>query len=140
MNSVPPGLTFGARDTFYSALKVGQEVRTLATRQPMGMVGAAVLFVMIAAAIFPGAITSYGRDETVTYNYKAGPLSVVEEGEFIGTRLWLGSDTVGRDMLTRLIYGGRISLLIGLTAPLIGITLGSLFGIVGAYLGGRRIS
>ena len=142
MNSAPPGLTLRERGTVYSALKVGQEVRTLARRQPMGVVGAVVLAVMIAAAIFPGVVTSFGRDETVTFNYKAGPLHVVDEGEFIGSRLWLGSDTLGRDMLTRLIYGGRISLLIGLTAPLIGITLGSLFGIVGAYLGrggGRMI-
>jgi peptide/nickel transport system permease protein len=136
MNSAPPGLTLRDRGTVYSALKVGQEVRTLARRQPMGVVGAVVLAVMIAAAIFPGVVTSFGRDETVTFNYKAGPLHVVDEGEFIGSRLWLGSDTLGRDMLTRLIYGGRISLLIGLTAPLIGITLGSLIGIVGAYLGG----
>lgn len=49
----------------------------------------------------------------------------------------LGTDALGRDVLSRLIYGARISLLVGLTAVLIGGTLGTTLGILAGYFGGR---
>ncbi len=49
----------------------------------------------------------------------------------------LGTDGLGRDLLSRLIYGARISLLVGLTAVLIGGTLGTTLGMVAGYFGGR---
>jgi len=49
----------------------------------------------------------------------------------------LGTDALGRDVLSRLIYGARISLLVGLTAVLIGGTLGTALGILAGYFGGR---
>lgn len=49
----------------------------------------------------------------------------------------LGTDALGRDVLSRLIYGARISLLVGLTAVLIGGTLGTTLGMVAGYFGGR---
>jgi peptide/nickel transport system permease protein len=48
----------------------------------------------------------------------------------------LGTDEFGRDLLTRMIYGSRIALFIGLTAAFIGATAGALLGIISAYLGG----
>ena len=50
---------------------------------------------------------------------------------------WLGTDDLGRDLLTRILYGGRISILIGLFAALIGTGFGSLVGAVAGYYGGR---
>ena len=49
----------------------------------------------------------------------------------------LGTDALGRDVLSRLIYGARISLLVGLTAVLIGGTLGTALGMIAGYAGGR---
>ncbi len=49
----------------------------------------------------------------------------------------LGTDALGRDVLSRLIYGARVSLLVGLTAVLIGGTLGTALGMIGGYFGGR---
>ena len=49
----------------------------------------------------------------------------------------LGTDALGRDVLSRLIYGARISLLVGLTAVLIGGTLGTALGMIAGYFGGR---
>ena len=48
----------------------------------------------------------------------------------------LGTDELGRDMLSRALYGGRISLSVGVTAMLIAVSLGSLIGAVSGYLGG----
>jgi len=49
----------------------------------------------------------------------------------------LGTDGLGRDVLSRLIYGARVSLLVGLTAVVIGGTLGTVLGMTAGYLGGR---
>jgi len=50
---------------------------------------------------------------------------------------WLGTDGLGRDELARLIYGARISLLVGLCAPAIGLTVGGALGMLAGYFRGR---
>ena len=50
---------------------------------------------------------------------------------------WMGTDDLGRDLYTRILYGGRISILIGLFAAIIGTGLGSLVGAVAGFYGGR---
>jgi peptide/nickel transport system permease protein len=50
---------------------------------------------------------------------------------------WLGNDQLGRDVLSRLIYGGRVSLTVGLLAPVIGVTIGGALGMLAGYFRGR---
>ena len=54
----------------------------------------------------------------------------------LGTTYWLGSDMLGRDVLSRLLYGARISLLVGLAAIVIGGAIGIVAGLVSGYFGG----
>ena len=50
---------------------------------------------------------------------------------------WLGTDTMGRDVISRLIYGARVSLAVGLLSPVIGFFLGGILGCLAGYFRGR---
>ncbi len=50
---------------------------------------------------------------------------------------WLGTDVLGRDLLTRLMYGGRVSLAVGFIATIVALVIGVLWGAVAGYMGGR---
>jgi len=50
---------------------------------------------------------------------------------------WLGTDTLGRDLLVRLLYGGRISLGVGLSATFVALTIGVTYGAIAGYAGGK---
>jgi len=73
-----------------------------------------------------------------TGRLKLSELNGASEQEWASSRLYiLGSDKYGRDLLSRIIYGSRISLSIGFIAVFIAITLGTFIGIVAGYYGGR---
>lgn len=50
---------------------------------------------------------------------------------------WLGTDTLGRDLLSRILYGGRISLMVGLVATFVALTIGVTYGAIAGYVGGK---
>jgi oligopeptide transport system permease protein len=50
---------------------------------------------------------------------------------------WLGTDQLGRDVLARILYGGRISLMVGLSATIVSLTIGLLYGAISGYFGGK---
>ena len=95
--------------------------------KPLGAAGAAVIVVMTLAAI--------GADVLAPYD----PYELSQKLQFRAPSLahWLGTDEFGRDVLTRIIYGARIALFIGLASSLIGATSGALLGVVSAYMGGK---
>lgn len=96
-------------------------------RDPTAVVSAAVLLLMIAAAVFAPWIAPADP-------YQASMLRrllpIGSSGHLLGT------DELGRDMLTRLLYGGRMSLLIGVLPVLIAFGIGTSVGLVAGYVGG----
>ena len=70
------------------------------------------------------------------------PYSYEEQDLFLGatppsTEHWLGTDFLGRDLLTRTLYGGRISLMVGFAATSVSLLVGVLYGATAGFLGGR---
>lgn len=84
-----------------------------------------ILAVLGAAAILAPVIAPYDPDAIV------GPFSGAPSAEF-----WLGTDQIGRDVLSRLLYAMRISLLVGVMATLISTVIGVLLGLLAGYFGG----
>jgi peptide/nickel transport system permease protein len=92
-----------------------------------------LLCVSIAAIIGPQIAPKDPNRQNIISRLKE-PMTLNRRGEVENI---LGTDTLGRDVLSRLIYGARISLGVGLCAVLIGGTLGTLLGLMAGYFGGR---
>ncbi len=96
-------------------------------RKPLGTIGGAIVLVMLAAAVFAGVLTPYGFAET----------NLRERFVMTSGIHWLGTDQIGRDEATRILYGARISLYVGFGAVALGSALATALGIFSAYWGGR---
>ena len=96
--------------------------------EPVAMISAAVLLLIIAAAVFAPWLAPADP-------FKASMLRrllpVGSPGHLLGT------DELGRDMLTRLMYGGRLSLLMGVVPVLAAFGIGTSIGLLAGYVGGR---
>ena len=101
--------------------RVGAFCRT----KPLGAVSAAIIILTILTAIFAPFIAPY---DPLDLNHEpfAAPA---------GDKL-LGADELGRDVFSRIIFGARVSMYVGLASVIIGISLGTIIGIISAYVGG----
>ena len=95
-------------------------------RSKLALLGLLVIVVMSVVAIFADVIAPYGENEIDLFNITAKP----------SAEHWLGTDELGRDELSRLIYGARISLVVGVGAALISTVVGIVVGSLAGYYGG----
>lgn len=95
--------------------------------RPLGAAGAFVILLMIIAAISANALAPYDPLENDYGAMFQAP----------GAQHWLGTDSFGRDVLSRILYGSRTALWVGFCSSLCGTTIGALVGITCAYFGGK---
>lgn len=95
-------------------------------KNKLAMFGAIVLTILILSAVFAPVISPYQLDD-MDYTQVNKPPSAQH---------WLGTDQLGRDYFTRMLYGARVSLQVGVFAVLISVVLGSLVGGIAGYYGG----
>ena len=110
--------------------EITRRSRRLIRQNPAGAIGAVVVLVILLGAIFAPFITPFDYESFASNRYTK-PMGNAMDGSL----MLLGSDNLGRDQFTRLLYGGRISLLVGFVSPIIGVAIGSFLGIVSAYYG-----
>jgi peptide/nickel transport system permease protein len=99
----------------------------LVREKPLGTVGAAIVLLLLLAGIFANWLAPYGYNQ-IWVGDKLAPPSAAN---------WLGTDNVGRDLLSRIIYGARISMFVGLGVSTITIVLNAIIGLVSGFLGGK---
>jgi peptide/nickel transport system permease protein len=102
-------------------------VLDFARKRPLGAVGAGLVLLTAFLALTANFVSPY---DPVANDY-AAMLAAPSHAH------WLGTDSFGRDVLSRIIFGSRTAMTVGLGASLIGATLGTLVGLTSAYFGGR---
>ena len=102
-------------------------------RLKWGLAAALVLLLIVLITLAAPWLAPYNPVE-VDIRHRLGPPAWMEGGK---TDHWLGTDQIGRDLLSRMIYGGRVSLLIGVTAVAISSTIGVLLGLAAGYFGSK---
>ncbi|TCT11085.1 ABC transporter permease [Paralcaligenes ureilyticus] len=95
-------------------------------RNRLSWIGLGLLLAIVLMAIFAPWLAPHDP-------LKQNIVSRLEPPSF---EFWLGTDSYGRDVLSRLIYGSRVSLMVGFVAILIAMTIGSSLGVLAGYLGG----
>ena len=99
--------------------------RKLKKNRP-AMAGLWFLIFMVAVTAAGPLLSAYPIDEPTARQFEPPD-----------ARHWFGTDLHGRDVLTRTLWGGRLSLLVGFTATIVSLTIGVLYGAISGYAGGR---
>jgi len=99
----------------------------LVKEKPLGTVGGVITLLLLLTAIFSNFIAPYGMNESHVADAFLAP----------SARYWLGTDNMGRDILSRVIFGARISVIVGLAASALATILSLIIGIVSGYIGGK---
>ena len=99
----------------------------LVREKPLGTVGAVIVLLLLLTGIFADMLAPYGYNEIHPAESLLAP----------SAKYWMGTDNVGRDILSRVIYGARISLIVGLVATTISIIVSTVIGILSGFFGGK---
>ena len=99
-------------------------------RQWMGLIGLGMLAGIVLVALFAPALAPYDPNEAVR-------ISIDNIYTAPSQAHWLGTDDAGKDVLTNLIFGARVSLIVGFFASFIALVIGGTVGIISGFYGGR---
>jgi peptide/nickel transport system permease protein len=95
-------------------------------RKPLGAIGAFIVLAMLLMAVFAEHIAPYGYDETIRGARMKAP----------GFTYWLGTDNLGRDLWSRIVYGARVSVTVGFASILMATVMATAIGVTSGYFGG----
>ncbi|HOB42139.1 MAG: ABC transporter permease [Bacillota bacterium] len=93
----------------------------------MAMVGLWTIVAILVIAIFGPMVSPYSYSDQ----------NLEEQNQYCSSKHWLGTDDLGRDLLTRIMYGARISLTVGFLASLLNLTVGVIYGGISGFYGGK---
>ncbi len=103
---------------------------------PVAVFGLGLLGLIVAIAIFAPLISPQNPYDLAQLDVMDGKLPPGSQAPAGGT-FWLGTDDQGRDMLSAIFYGMRISLMVGATSTVLALIIGLAMGLAAAYFGGR---
>jgi peptide/nickel transport system permease protein len=109
----------------YKESKLIEGLKRMVIEQPLGTAGAVITLIMVLIAIFANYLAPYGL------NQMTGMIMVPPSLKF-----FMGTDNLGRDIFSRIVFGARISVTVGLFATLISVTISAFIGITSGYIGG----
>lgn len=95
-------------------------------RHRLAVAGAVVIFLLILIALFAPLVANHNPNRVDLLAASSGPNSTH----------WLGTDDIGRDVFSRIVYGTRVSLSVGLVAVTIYVLIGTILGAISGYFGG----
>jgi len=93
-------------------------------RRPLGGIGAAIIVTLLVMAVFADRIAPYAYDQSIARMKPPG------------AQFWMGTDNLGRDVWSRVVYGARISVTVGFATVALATVLAVVVGVSSAYLGG----
>lgn len=99
----------------------------LIREKPLGTVGGIIVLAMLLTGLLADVIAPFGYNQNMLEDRLDGPSP---------THL-LGTDALGRDLFSRIIYGARISMIVGLSASAINVVFSAIVGVISGYLGGK---
>ncbi len=101
-------------------------------RNPMAMIGVLMLLVVLILAIFAPLVVPFTIEEMANLKITSEDILAPPDADHI-----LGRDDAGKDVLSQLIYGARISLIVGFAASFMSLIIGTVVGMIAGYFGGR---
>ena len=97
------------------------------SRNRLALVGLILLALLVCAAVFGPMLSPYPYDG----------MDAMSRNQASSAAHWFGTDQMGRDILTRVLYGARVSLLVGFASTALNLLIGVLYGSIAGYVGGR---
>jgi len=99
----------------------------LVKEKPLGTLGLVITLLLLLTGIFADLIAPYGMNET----WAGDPLTPPS------VKFWFGTDSVGRDVFSRVVFGARISVIVGLTGSALSTIVSTILGVASGYIGGK---